>query len=163
MIQIQLSNKERERLETLRRTVRSRVAERCHYILLNAEGQSVPQIAKTLNRNAHTVRGWLKAYQSLGIDGLYDTPQPGRPASKTEAVLEHLDSLLSQNPDSWGYQESGWNSDLLLHALEQKGVIVSEKTLRNTLKKDGWVYKRFKKTVPSRAPSSAKKKSGWSK
>lgn len=163
MIQITLSTTDREQLEKIHRTVRSRVAERCYYILLNADGNSVPQISKILNRNAHTVRSWLKAYQSLGIDGLYDTPQPGRPASKTNAVEEHLDSLLSQSPDSLGYQESGWNSDLLLHALKQKGVMVSEKTLRNALKKNGWVYKRFKKTVPNRAPDSAKKKRGWSK
>ena len=65
------------------RRSRPQVADRCHYGLRNAEGWSVPQIAQRLDRNEHTMRTWLKAYQTAGLQGLHNTPQPGRPATKS--------------------------------------------------------------------------------
>ena len=81
MLRLVLSPEEHALLEQTRRT-RPQLAERCHYILLNAQGWSVPQIARRLDRNEHTIRTWLKAYRSAGLAGLHNTPQPGRPATK---------------------------------------------------------------------------------
>jgi transposase len=69
MISLVLSPEEHTQLEQTRRT-RPQLAERCHYILLNAQGWSVPQIARRLDRNEHTIRTWLKAYRSAGLAGL---------------------------------------------------------------------------------------------
>ena len=77
MIRLVLSTEEHALLEQTRRT-RPQLAERCHYILLNAQGWSVPQIARRLDRNEPTIRTWLKAYRSAGLAGLHNTPQPGR-------------------------------------------------------------------------------------
>jgi hypothetical protein len=38
--------------------------------------------SRRLARNEHTVRTWLKAYQAAGPQGLENTPQSGRPATK---------------------------------------------------------------------------------
>lgn len=158
MYQLSLSIEEKQRLSTLHRTLKSRVSERCQFILLNASGVSIPEISKRMNRNEHTVRKWIKSYETNGIEGLEDTPQPGRPASQTQAVEQHLESLVSSSPESLGYQESAWSVELLLHALEAKGVHVSDSTVRHALKNNGWVYKRFRKQVPEHAPSFSKKK-----
>ena len=64
MIRLTLSPEEQAHLEQTRRT-RLHLAERCHYVLLNAQGWSVPQIAQRLNRNEHTIRTWLKAYRKM--------------------------------------------------------------------------------------------------
>ena len=80
MIRLVLSPEEQACLEQTRRS-RPQLAERCHYVLLNAQGWSVPQIARRLDRNEHTIRTWLKAYRTAGIPGLYNTPQSGRPAT----------------------------------------------------------------------------------
>src|SRR4030095_4915431 len=80
MIRLTLSPEEQAHLEQTRRT-RLHLAERCHYVLLNAQGWSVPQIAQRLNRNEHTIRTWLKAYRTAGLPGLHNTPQSGRPAT----------------------------------------------------------------------------------
>jgi Homeodomain-like domain len=101
MIGLVLSPEESAPLEQARRT-RPQIAERCHYVLLNAEGWSVPQIAQRLDRNEHTIRTWLKAYQTAGLHGLHNTPQPGRPATKGPIVTAQLESLLAQSPSHFG-------------------------------------------------------------
>jgi DNA-binding NarL/FixJ family response regulator len=61
MICLDLSPEEKAHVEQARRT-RPQIAERCHYVLLNAEGWSVPQIARRLDRNEHTIRATLFEY-----------------------------------------------------------------------------------------------------
>jgi transposase len=162
MIRLVLSPEETAHLEQARRT-RPQIAERCYYVLLNAEGWSVPHIAQRLDRNEHTIRTWLKAYQTAGLQGLHNTPQPGRPATKGQSVTAQLEHLLAQCPSHFGYIEEGWTVDLLRHYLAQHTGDVSDSTVRRQLQAGGWVYKRFAKTVPLNAPSREKKKPGWQK
>ena len=162
MICLVLSPEETAQLEQARRT-RPEIAERCHYVLLNAEGWSVPHIAQRLDRNEHTIRTWLKAYQASGLQGLHNTPQPGRPATKGQEVAAQLERLLAQSPNHFGYIEDGWTVDLIHHYLAQHTGDVSDSTVRRQLQTGGWVYKRFATTVPRNAPSPEKKKPGWQK
>jgi len=160
MICLVLSPEETAQLEQARRT-RPKIAERCHDVLLNAEGWSVPHIAQRLDRNEHTIRTWLKAYQTAGLQGLHNTPQPGRPATKGQSVTAHLESLLAQSPSHFGYIEAGWTVDLIRHYLAQHTGKVSDATVRRQLQAGDWVYKRVAKTVPLHAPSRETKKRGW--
>src|SRR5919205_763774 len=146
MIRLVLSPEEIAHLEQARRT-RPQIAERCYYVLLNAEGWSVPHIARRLDRNEHTIRTWLKAYQTAGLLGLHNTPQPGRPATKGQDVTAQIQQLLAQSPSHFGYIEDGWTVDLLRHHLAQTTGGVSDSTVRRQLHGGGWVYKRFAKTV----------------
>ena len=113
MIRLVLSPKEHAPLEQTRRT-RPQLAERCHYILLNAQGWSVPQIARRLDRNEHTIRPWLKAYRSAGLTGLHNTPQSGRPATTGQRVSAHIEHLLAHRPSHFGSIEEGWTVDSIL-------------------------------------------------
>jgi transposase len=112
------------------------VAERCHYVLLNAQG--VPQIAQRLERNEHTIRKWLKAYRDQGLSGLANAPPPGRPATKAHQLDQHLDCLLAQPPNAYDYIEAGWTVDLLRDYLGQHHLDVSDATVRRALKAGGW-------------------------
>jgi transposase len=162
MIRLVLSPEEYALLEQTRRT-RPQLAERCHYVLLNAQGWSVPQIARRLDRNEHTIRIWLKAYRTAGLQGLHNTPQPGRPATTGQRVSAHIEHLLAHSPSHFGYIEDGWTVDLLRNYLAQHEAPASDATVRRQLKAGDWVYKRFAKTVPRNAPNAAKKKPGWQK
>ena len=163
MIRIDLTAEEKSKLETTRRRRRSQVAERCHYVLLNAQGLSVPQIAQRLERNEHTIRKWLKAYDDQGLVGLDNAPPPGRPATKGHKLDQHLDAVLTQTPSAYGYIEAGWTVDLLRDYLLQQDLSVSDSSVRRALKSGGWVYKRFTKGMPKNAPSADEKKLGWHK
>lgn len=160
MIRLTLSPEEQAHLEQTRRT-RLHLAERCHYVLLNAPGWSVPQIAQRLNRNEHTMRTWLKAYRTAGLPGLHNTPQSGRPATTGQRVSAHIEQLFAHSPSHFGYIEDGWTVDLLRDYLAQHQAPASDATVRRQLKAGDWVYKRFTKTVPRNAPSAEKKKPGW--
>lgn len=161
MIRIDLTPEEQSQLETTRRSRRSQVAERCHYVLLNAQGLSVPQIAQRLERNEHTIRKWLNAYHQQGVAGLDNVPPPGRPATKGHKLNQQLDTLLSHAPSAYGYLEAGWTVDLLRDSLQRHDLQVSDATVRRALKLGGWVYKRFTKSMPHNAPTADEKKSGW--
>jgi transposase len=162
MIRLVLSPEEQASLEQTRRS-RLQLAERCHYVLLNAQGWSVPQIARRLDRNEHTIRTWLKAYRTAGLLGLHNTPQSGRPATTGQRVAAQLEQLLVHRPSHFGYIENGWTVDLLRAYLAQHHEAVSDATVRRQLKAGDWVYKRFAKTVPRNAPTAEKKKPGWQK
>jgi transposase len=162
MIRLTLSPEEQAHLEQTRRT-RLHLAERCHYVLLNAPGWSVPQIAQRLNRNEHPMRTWLKAYRTAGLPGLHNTPQSGRPATTGQRVSAHIEQLFVHSPSHFGYIEDGWTVDLLRDYLAQHQAPASDATVRRQLKAGDWVYKRFTKTVPRNAPSAEKKKPGWQK
>jgi transposase len=160
VIHLVLSPEEHALLEQTRRT-RPQLAERCHYVLLNAQGWSVPQIAQRLDRNEHTIRTWLKAYRRAGLQGLHNTPQSGRPATLGQRVSAHIEQLLVHSPSHFGSIEDGWTVDLLRDYLTQHQVPTSDATVRRQLQAGDWVYKRCAKTVPRNAPSAEKKKPGW--
>jgi transposase len=85
MIRLVLSAEDHTLVEQTRRT-RPQLAERCHSVLLTAQGWRVPQIARRRARNEPTLRTWLKAYRSAGLTGLHNTPQSGRPATTGQRV-----------------------------------------------------------------------------
>jgi transposase len=56
-----------------------RLRERYHCILLPMDGRSCAEIAQWLYRDEDTVRGWVRAFNSEGLQGLEREPIPGRP------------------------------------------------------------------------------------
>jgi transposase len=163
MIRVQLPFDQRQGLEQARRIRSSNLSERCLAVLLSDRGQSVPVIAESIGRHEHTIRSWLKAYLSEGIEGLKNTPPPGRTNRKEHEALMILQPVLAKHPSDYGYLEAGWSTNLLVDYLHKQGLAVSESTVKRALKRDGWVYKRFAKTVPMEAPSSQEKKLGWTR
>ena len=79
-------------LNRLRRIQKSNEGERTMYVLLSAAGKSVSEIANHVNRNAHTIRVWLKRYVSFGLNGLQARKKRGRPAKKAPVIESQLGS-----------------------------------------------------------------------
>ena len=163
MIRIQLPSEHREALEKARRIRTSNLAERCFAVLLSNRGQSVPTIALASGRHEHTIRSWLKAYRKEGLEGLKATAPPGRTNRKEQEALTILQPVLAKHPSEYGYLEAGWSTNLLVDYLVHQGLEASESTVKRALKRGGWVYKRFAKTMPAHAPSSEEKKLGWTR
>ncbi len=158
MIKVSLREEEREALTKLRLSRKSNKGERAYYVLLSDRGKSPPEIAQQLNRNIITIRLWLKRYLEQGIAGLSSQKQTGRPAKKALMIEWHLVELLSQSPQAYGYQEAGWQINLLRDWFNKRGCSACENTLVKSLNKLGFVYKRFSKTTPVNAPLSSAKK-----
>ena len=161
MIHIDLIPEQRKALEQARRMRSSNLAERCFAVLLSDRGQRVPAIAESMGRHEHTIRSWLKAYLQDGIEGLKVPSPVGRTNRKEQAALTILQPVLIKPPSEYGYLEAGWSTNLLVDYLHRQGLETSESTVKRALKRGGWVYKRFAKTMPAHAPSSEEKKVGW--
>lgn len=157
MIRISLNEEEKTALTRLRREQKSNIGERAHYVLLSDSGKSVSEIAKHLSRNGHTVRLWLKRYLAEGIKGLKTKKPPGRPAKKASAIELQVQELLDKSPQDYGYQEAGWQINLLRDWFAKQGIHACDNTIVKSLNKLGYVYKRFSKTLPENAPTPAQK------
>jgi len=158
VIRISLNEEEREALVQARRSQKSNIGERAHYVLLSDSGKSVSDIAELTLRNAHTIRLWLKRYKNHGLSGLHSQKQPGRPAQKAKIIESHLEQLLSKSPQDYGYQEAGWQINLLRDWFEKLGLRSCDNTIVKSLNRLGFVYKRFSKAVPKNAPTAEEKK-----
>lgn len=154
---VSLNETQRAQLQRLRLNYTSNAGEHAYYILLLDAGQRVSAIAEQLSRNKHTIRYWVKQYVAKGIEGLYSRLPAGRPDKKTQAVAQQLEVLLSQSPSAYGYQQQGWQINLLIDYFNRQGICVCAGTIYRALKRQRWVYKRFAKRVPLNSPSAAEK------
>ncbi len=159
MIKVQLKQEDIVVLERLRGQASSKDSEKILMVLLSHEGHSPPDIGRRLKRHPHTVRDWLKRFQSMGIKGLQRRFSPGRPSEKRQAIKEVLTEILENEPTFYGYKEFLWNVPLIVHYLTNKrGIVSSDDTVERALKDCGFSYKRPSKTVSSRAPDRETKK-----
>ena len=159
MIKIQLTEKEIIKLKKLRKQASSNDSEKILMVLLSHEGFSPPSISKRLKRHPHTVRQWLKRFQSQGLMGLQRHFSPGRPDEKRKAVKEILTEILSVEPTFYGYKEFLWSVPLIVHYLKNScDTVVSNDTVERALKAIGFSYKRPSKSVSPKAPDKETKK-----
>jgi transposase len=158
MIRISLTESARSELKRLRLLKNTNIGERAHYVLLCSEGKSAPEIARHLNRNIITVRLWLNRYIQAGVEGLRTRKPPGRPAQKAPMIEAQLEELLHQSPQDYGYQEAGWQINVLKDWFARQGLHACDNTIVKSLSRLGYVYKRFSKTLPKNAPSAEEKR-----
>jgi transposase len=128
--------------------------------LLRAEGVPVATIAQTLDCTATSVYNWVAAWRADGLAGVAEGVHPGKvrrldPAA--EAVLETL--LAEGDPQAHGYAATGWTVPLLRTELAQRGWQAAERTIRRTLHRLGWRWKRPKFVLGRPDPAYTEKKS----
>ncbi len=159
MIQIRLSEDERNRLKEYRNTRDSVLSERCLYILLSDEGKSVPDIAEQTKRNEHTVRFRLKQYQKGGTERLKGISPPGRPPVKGVKIYPIILEIIPESPGKYGYIEAGWTVNMLKDYLKREGIGVGAGTVKRVLKKtDGFTKDSQKQFLPTRRVMRKKEK-----
>ena len=158
MIKVSINTEQQRELERFRGLASSKDSEKALMVLLSSEGKNVPQIAKTLKRNPHTVRDWLKRYNLDGIKGLSRKFSPGRPDEKRAKLKAHIKEILLDSPVKHGYLDQVWSVPLIVYdAASKLDLVASGDTVTRALKDMGYSYKRPSKTVPARAPTKHEK------
>jgi transposase len=153
-----------EPLDRLYRTTKMpRLRTRAQMILLAAEqGLRVPQMARIVRESEATVLRWLKRYRAEGLEGLQDTPRPGRPAQLTEAYRAERLAAVRRRPRRLGLPFSLWTLQRLVDDLAEKtGIRVSDETVRRALKHMGIVLSRPQHKMSSPDPEYEIKKRRW--
>ncbi len=159
MIQIKLDIFELLKVRKEHKRKKSKIKIRCFFVILSNTGKSPISIAEQTGFDVLTVRKWLKRYISDGLSGLKDKKPTGRKSIKEVKLKPILEKILMYSPLLFDYIEDGWTINLIIDYVQKKhNLSVSESTVKRTLKKNDWAYKRFSETVPENAPSKSEKK-----
>jgi len=157
-----LSEKERLQLEEARRlSPKAKVLRRAQALLWLKEGHSVAAVAHLCGVSRQTVYNWIDRYQRRGRskEALEDRPRPGRPKLMSQKHLAQLEEILSQDPQRLGYCQTTWTVPLLgYHLQAHYGLAVSGKTLRRSLHKLGYRWKRPRYVLAQADPQRERKK-----
>jgi transposase len=155
-----LKPKERAQLaEAASKEKRVRTWRRIRAIELLAEGRKPEAVAEALGCARSSVYAWAKAWREMGLWGLREGSRSGRRRSlegRAESLLEEL--LEEGDPQSRGYRSTGWTVPMLRSELAKGGYVVSERTVRRTLKRLGFRWKRPKYVLGRADPDHESKK-----
>lgn len=136
----ELTADERTALEKLARsrTAETRLVERAQIILAVADGERPSHTAERLQITRKTVYTWIKRFDTNGIDGLYDQPRSGRPATYSpDAVATVIATALSK-PQELQLEFGSWTLDRLATYLqEHKGIPIKRSRIDEILIAEG--------------------------
>src|ERR1051326_3781125 len=151
MIDVSLTQTQREELTNLSHQAIGRVALRAHLVLLSDRGFTVQEIAVIHACGQDVVRTWLHRYERAGIAGLEDEPRSGRPP-KDPLAGPIVDAQASQSPPCSGHVQACWSVALLTAFLAQRfRLVLSYASVRRLLHQMGWRWAR-PRLAPARKP-----------
>jgi transposase len=127
-------------------------------ILLRAEGQTVTAVAAALRCSVASVYAWTAAWRQAGVAGLAEGAHGGGKAKLGAGGEAVLTARLAEDPQARGYQATGWTVPLLRTELAQAGYVVGERTIRRTLHRRGYRWKRPRYVLGRPDPAYAEKK-----
>ena len=156
---LELTPKQRTDLEQAAATARqTRSWKRYRALLLLGDGLAIPQVAQALGCGQSTIYHWLALWREQGVERLAEGPHRGRAHRLDAAAVAHLQALLRSDPQAHGHHATGWTVPLLLGELTTAGWVVHEHTLRRTLKRLGYRWKRPQYVLGRPDPAYAEKK-----
>lgn len=152
---IELSEGEQEQLQVLiKKGSDWRERERAQTILMLSEGQTVFAVAEQQGVKPEAIRERRRRWLKTGLASLPDQPRCGAPSKLHEDHRTLLRKWIDAEPLTCRV--------LLSRLISECGVTVSANTLRNELKRMGYVWKRTryslkKSAIPSDSPKPNKK------
>lgn len=156
---IRLKEEERRELEQAAAGERRVRAWRRYQALLRlGAGESAEAVAAALGCGASSVYAWAAAWRVQGLGGLRERPRGRQQPHLAGAGEALLTALLGTDPQTRGRHATGWTVPLLREELAAAGLAVGERTIRRTLHRLGWRWKRPKYVLGRPDPLHAAKK-----
>jgi transposase len=125
---------------------------------LLADGQVPATVAAAVGCSERSLWYWLAAWRREGLAGLVETPHGGRARALDARADALVDRLLASDPQARGYHATGWTVPALQAELAAAGYAVGPRTIRRTLHRRGWRWKRPKYVLGRPDPAYAEKK-----
>lgn len=108
-------------------------------------GENPWDVAQHHNQSVATIYNVVKRYDEGGIEGLRPRAKPGRSRKLSDEQCEWLKQIVESDPQDHGFGFRIWTGKRLQSYIRQTYAIeVSEATVRNTLKRLGYVFRRPK-------------------
>lgn len=124
---------------------RPEVRQKAQVLYLLHQGKRPTDLAAMMAVDRTTIYAWHDAWLAGGVDGLVRREGSGRRCKATPAYEQLLQTVLETEPSERGYAFSLWTLDRLRqHLFEETGILLSARTLSNTLKRLDYVYRRPK-------------------
>jgi transposase len=127
-------------------------------IHLLAQGHMPPAIAASLGCSLASIYNWAAAWRQEGLAGLQEAPHGGRARCLDATAEQYVEQLLTSDPQQHGFQASGWTVPLLQTAVTHAGYQASARTVRRTVRRLGWTWKRPKYVLGRPDPDYEAKK-----
>jgi len=155
-----VTQEERAALEAAQqRSPKVRHWRRYQAVVLRADGLFVKDVARALGCTETSVYNWTAAWREGGVDGVAEGKHPGQARCLTREAEATLEALLTEgDPQAHGYAATGWTVPLLHTELGQQGSPAAARTIRRTLRRLGWRWKRPKFVLGRPDPAYAEKK-----
>ena len=120
----------------LKQTKKARVFRRAQAVRDVVTGHRLQTVSDTLHFTYSALRKWVHRFAHQGVQGLVDRPRSGRPPKVTDALAQHLNRLIDQDPLQHGSSHSQWSCQALATVLtRQTGIQLSRERVREVLKK----------------------------
>lgn len=156
---LELTPEQRTALEAAAAHARqTRTWKRYQALLLLADGQRIAQVSSALACGQSTIYHWVDLWRDEGVAGLAEGRHPGRAHRLDAAAAQYLQALLGSDPQTYGHHATGWTVPLLLGELATMGWVVADRTLRRTLKRLGYRWKRPQYVLGRPDPAYAEKR-----
>lgn len=144
--------------EALRTTKRVREWRRLQAVRLLDAGREAPAVAQVLGCSASSVYYWADDWREAGLAGLAEGPHAGRPRRLDVDAEATLEQVLAEDPQTHGYVATDWTVPLVRTERARHGYVLSERTLRRTLHRLGYRWKRPKYVLGRPDPAYEAKK-----
>ena len=125
---------------------------------LLAEGQRPAAVTAAVGCSERSLWYWVSAWRRGGVAGLVEPPHGGRARALDGRAAALLGAWLAGDPQARGYHATGWTVPALRAELAGAGYAVGERTIRRTLHRLGWRWKRPKYVLGRPDPAYAEKK-----
>lgn len=156
---VDVTDDDRRALDAAVRTARRvRDWRRLQAVRLLADGHEAPQVAQALGCSASSVYYWANDWREIGLEGLVEGPHAGRPRRLDGDAEATLTQVLTDDPHTYGYAANDWTAPLLRTELARRGHALSERTLRRSLHRLGYRWKRPKYVLGRPDPAYEAKK-----
>lgn len=156
---VELTDPDRRALDAALGTAkRVREWRRLQAVRLLDEGREAPEVAQVLGCSASSVYYWADDWRQAGLAGLAEGPHAGRPRRLDADAEATLEQVLADDPQAHGYAATDWTVPLVRTELARQGYALSERTLRRTLHRLGYRWKRPKYVLGRPDPAYEAKK-----
>ena len=134
-----------------------RERERWHAVWLLAQGWTAATVAQALERDAHTIGQWVRAFAEGGPKALVFEPSGGSPPTLDVEQRAELKAAVQRSPWQAGIDLSNWNWKVVRRFVEEHfGLELSRSSCLNYLRRLEFVLKRPKKRLLKADPVGGK-------
>jgi len=114
-------------------------------VIAIARGHQCSEVAGVIGYSAETVREWLTDFLMRGLDFLKIKKPTGRPAKLSEKQRQKLKQIITDGPESAGFDGGCWRTPMIQHLIKKTfGVKFSVKYLSEYLDFLGLSYQKAK-------------------